>query len=850
MTLLNRHSIGFRIALWSGSILVILGFGITFYALSQMRTMAEGQRQAAIEAARELIVKATHEQAAIIEADTEEPLSVVRTLAQTLGVAARKDADAMTDADWKRLSERYRQIEATTAIARATIADYVAAARRGELTRAEAQQQAIAAIRRMHSDEGDYIWIQDRSSPYPRMVMDPNAPALDGRVLDDPSYDTAMDVDKNLFVAIDEQVADDGEGHIHYDWTPPGEDTARPKLAFARLVPEWNWVVASSLWLDEMAFFSRSDVNQILRTVLLEHPDFLGITTGWEPNAFDGADSDYAETAGHDASGRFIPYWSLDATGTPQVEPLVDYETLGAGDYYMLPRQTRQEQVIDPYFYPVQGEERLITSMVAPVLQGEKFRGIVAIDIELGHFQRLAEETAAGLYDGQAEVALIANDGTIIGSSRRPDLVGKQLAELIDTSDRVLKNMRSGDPLLIENERELLAFTPIQLGVNDRPWGIVVAVPLKAITETADRAATAAQHSAMVMVAVSVTSIAVGILLMLMVTRAIVRRIQRLTGMMRDVAEGEGDLTRTIDIHGKDELAELAAAFNLFQSKLRDLIAEVAGGNQQLAAAAEELSATSQQTDDQVRRQQAELEQVATAMNEMTATVAEVARNATEAAAATLQTDQDASAGSQVVASSIASIEVLSQRVEGATEVIARLSEDSAEIGKVLDVIRGIAEQTNLLALNAAIEAARAGEQGRGFAVVADEVRTLASRTQASTTEIQQMIERLQSGTSQAVAAMEESRTQAQESVAMAGEAGSSLEQITRSVSTIKDMNSQIASAAEEQAAVSQEVDRNLINTTQAIEGVSAGATQIKHAAGELAELAAGQQERVGRFKV
>ena len=269
-----------------------------------------------------------------------------------------------------------------------------------------------------------------------------------------------------------------------------------------------------------------------------------------------------------------------------------------------------------------------------------------------------------------------------------------------------------------------------------------------------------------------------------------------------------------------------------------------------MAAAANELSATSEETNEQVRRQKAETDQVATAMNEMTATVQEVARNAADAAAAAQTSDQDAAAGRDVVQKTVATINNLSSQVDSAADVVGRLSQDAEEISKVLDVIGGIADQTNLLALNAAIEAARAGEQGRGFAVVADEVRTLASRTQDSTHEIQQMIERVQGGTREAVQAMEDGRGRVHESVEQVNLAGESLNAIKQSISHISDMNTQIASAAEEQSTVAEEINRNIVNITGVLEETSSGSDQIRHAAEELSKLASEQQLRVGHFKV
>lgn len=315
-------------------------------------------------------------------------------------------------------------------------------------------------------------------------------------------------------------------------------------------------------------------------------------------------------------------------------------------------------------------------------------------------------------------------------------------------------------------------------------------------------------------------------------------------------AMAEGDLTAQVKITAQDEMQLIAADMNMMIEKINALVGQVISSANQVVITSEESVAASEDTRDGVNKQNMELELVATAMNEMSATVHEVANNAASTAEATRSADKEANNGRVVVNQTIQSINELSTEMQEASSVIKQLEADSESIGSVLDVIRGIAEQTNLLALNAAIEAARAGEQGRGFAVVADEVRTLASRTQDSTQEIQTMIEKLQQGSRNAVKVMDAGMEQTEKTVATAAEAGTTLETITAAVDHIASMNEQIASAAEEQSSVAEEINRNVVNVRDVAENTANNANQTANSSETLKGVASQLQGLVAEFKV
>lgn len=328
------------------------------------------------------------------------------------------------------------------------------------------------------------------------------------------------------------------------------------------------------------------------------------------------------------------------------------------------------------------------------------------------------------------------------------------------------------------------------------------------------------------------------------------RPLQQIKDNLDDIAAGEGDLTRRLPINGDDELGQLAGSFNRFVEKIHGLVRQIVDMTGQLTELVGQVSAQAQRSEEAMERQRHETDQVATAINEMSAAAHEVAQSAQGAAEAAQKTDTEGQAAKKVVDGSIERIHTLVQDIRDSGVSLDTLQKDVSSIVSVLDVIRSIAEQTNLLALNAAIEAARAGEAGRGFAVVADEVRALASRTQQSTQEIQGMIDRLQKGTQDAVTAMRRSSDAGDVTSEQANRAGTSLDAIAQLIGTINAMNAQIASAAEEQTAVAEEINRSVHKIAVAVDSVADETQQGAQTARNLAGLGERLGALVRQFRI
>jgi len=416
---------------------------------------------------------------------------------------------------------------------------------------------------------------------------------------------------------------------------------------------------------------------------------------------------------------------------------------------------------------------------------------------------------------------------------------------IIDVSDngggRVLTVI---NPILAEKDyRGTNCLTCHPVPENSVVGAVRISYALKALDEEVNR-------NIFISAGIQLLLLVVGLVVMIhTVRRVVIHRINAMRSTMETMAQDE-DLSRSVTVQAEDEVGAMGHAFNRMIDKFRHSLEAVSSATHSLGEVSDRVSNVAEETLRVVMEQRSETDMVASAMNEMTATVQEVARNASQTAAASRGADDEAKNGAYVATEALGGIEVLIRDIEKAAKVIQQVESDSSNIGMVLDVIKGIAEQTNLLALNAAIEAARAGEQGRGFAVVADEVRTLASRTQKSTEEIQTMIERLQGGVRDAVRAMEAAQTRAQSGSDQVEKAAESLGMIAGEVGTITDMNTQIATAAEEQSAVAEEINRNISSISHMADMTSEGAKQTSQISEELVRLANELNRLIGQFKL
>jgi len=370
---------------------------------------------------------------------------------------------------------------------------------------------------------------------------------------------------------------------------------------------------------------------------------------------------------------------------------------------------------------------------------------------------------------------------------------------------------------------------------------------IKSLSEQFSQQIKVSRNIIAIVVVVTLLFTIIGVLLL---TSIIVKPLNRVSNAMEDIAQGEGDLTQRLDQQGNDEITKLAKAFDDFVAKIHDIVKnskDVAAGLQEAALKVDDLS---QSASESIEIEKGQLELVVTAMTQMSVTAKEMAKNIADASVSATKANEHTATGTDVVHKAVAVINELELEIESANQAITKLASDTHEISTVLDVIESIAEQTNLLALNAAIEAARAGEQGRGFAVVADEVRGLAGRTQKSTLEINLMVERLKTAASQAVVTMGASKDKIILGVEAVSRTGESIETIRDEIGVISEMNMQIATAAEQQSHVAQEMDANMVSINDALDNTSEVANQTASSANSLVALSEILKNLIARFKV
>ena len=568
---------------------------------------------------------------------------------------------------------------------------------------------------------------------------------------------------------------------------------------------------------------SRRHVEATLRAVLAGHPEYIGVSVGWEPNAFDGKDKQPgAELATTDASGRHIPYWYRDGT-VLALTALVDYETPGAGDYYLVPKSTRQEKVASPYVYDVGGKPVLMTTVSAPILEDGRFLGVFGVDIALSTLQE--KVAALKVYDtGSAQ--LVATDGSVVAGPDA-DAVGKPATDDVARAVAAAEDGPHTSTVEVGGERVLRVATPIALGAQDT-WTLVVDVPQSAVLADANRL----RDTILLVVLLSLV-VAAG--LAFLAARRLVRPIDALRHRMTEISEGDGDLTQRVDESADDEIGQLGRAFNRFVEKVAATVREIGRTSAELGASASTLSEVSGRLAASTDAASGQAAQLAAASRQVDANVQTVAAGTEEMGTTAREIASSAAAASQLVASGVAA-------AASAGTTIASLGTSSAEIGAVVKTITAIAEQTNLLALNATIEAARAGESGKGFAVVAGEVKDLAHATAQATDDIIARVTAIQ---------------------ADARRATEGLSEIAATIGAVDESQSAIAAAVEEQAATVQSMSRTI---GQAADGTTAitvsitdmdtmtvqastGAGETAAAARELDQLAERLRVLVGDFR-
>lgn len=611
--------------------------------------------------------------------------------------------------------------------------------------------------------------------------------------------------------------------------------------------------------MRSQAPLTREQTEGLLRDRLAPADGVSSLYAQFEPNGFDGQDAEWQAGASHSVIGKgtLEIYFTRDEKGEiarPGIDAAASaakYDTtrnefgVRNGEWYLCPRERHQTCVSEPYPFEIApGKQMLMTSLTTPLLRSGKVVGVAGTDVNLPLLQHLAEELGKRLYDGRADVTLASHLGLIVGSNRFANKLGRPLQEVGLT----LPTGPSSD-----TEEHFRLQLPIHTPQKDNSWWLIVSVPksvaLAQVTQISEALRQRMQETLTSQLLVIMLVTAGALLLLWLFVGSITAPLTQIRRHMAQLASSEGDLTQRLQVDTHAELIALGKYLNEFITKLRTMVQTCKQIGEQVALHAHAIEERTTRMRSALQEQHGELDSVVSAVHQMSTTAANVAEYAEGAARESERANTQVGTARHAMLRARHEIHQLVDTIHRASQAVDTVAGRSGDIGRILEVIRAIAEQTNLLALNAAIEAARAGEQGRGFAVVADEVRTLASRTRASTDEIGQLISGLHHDVEHSRQQMDDGIALTQGTVAETEQAVTAMEQVVGQIQIIHDHISQVATAAEQQSAVSETINGNLSRIGDSAAELTHQSEHNEHGCKQLVERSTQLANELSRLK-
>ena len=603
----------------------------------------------------------------------------------------------------------------------------------------------------------------------------------------------------------------------------------------------------------------RTALDEMVRRSVLNFDSIQGAYLVFKPDLLDSEDANYvdADYVGSNEKGRFAPYWKVADNGENVLANVLSESILNDdsnSERFYCPLSSGQTCISTPRIVNSGGTALLTSSISVPILVDDVTIGFLGIDLRLDGLTSVVTQSDQSLFDGAGAVYVVSLDGSVIASDDSSIAVGSTFQSDNTNSDLMTDFIFGGEVTTqwSENGEWLLAFAPVVAA--NQTWGVLFEIPKESVVADANKLdsiiSTKLSEGIKTEVIAGTVFILFGLAIIAFASLSIVKPIRQVVERLNDIASGEGDLTQRLEVKSQDEIGQLSKGFNLFLDKLQHTIKEVIHTTEQVASTTSQAKASASSTRESSESQFKEVDLVATAAEEMTQTSGLVVQNAEVAVDAACEANRSAQQGQQVIELSAGEMRKLVERMSSAVPIVEELAKNNGNITEILSVIEGISEQTNLLALNAAIEAARAGEQGRGFAVVADEVRNLASRTQSSVGEIRAVIDKVHAGTQDVVEAIQEGNILANDTALHVQKAVEDLGSIFTSIEAISDMNSQIVRAAEEQQSVSGEVNQSVVNIRDLSAKILEQAAASEQVGSEIDQLSQQQKKLVNQFKV